>query len=136
MPLSLKAAQSPDCCLPSGKGSVFDSAVFNTDADSRGRELAAAGKNNPTRSFYLCFPNTSQTPTLALVTVHCRDIQASQELRALAACPHVSTSSPVAGEGGRATIPTLCVVCEMKFLPQLHCSTALSTETEAAIPQH
>lgn len=66
-------------------GSAFNSGVFNTDAD---RELAAAGKNNSTTPFYVCFPITPLNPLLALVTVHCRNIQASQKLRALAVCPH------------------------------------------------
>lgn len=66
-------------------GSAFNSGVFNTDAD---RELAAAGKNNSMTPFYVCFPITPLNPLLALVTVHCRNIQASQKLRALAVCPH------------------------------------------------
>lgn len=60
--------------------------------------VAAAGKNHPTRSFYLCFPNTPWTPTSPW-ECSLQDYSSQPKAESPYSVPTLSTSSPVAGEG-------------------------------------
>lgn len=107
MPLSLKAAQSPDCCLPSGKGSAFDSGVFNTDAD---KGAGSSWKKQSYKNFLPLLPKHFPNPHISTCDSSLQEY--SSQLRAESPCSVPTCEQHIFASGrGRGTCNNSHFVC-------------------------